>query len=484
MRSVRSLAIGAIAALSSSCTAPTLDQLAPFACAQNGLCPSGFSCIAAQCVKGASDASVGDGAIVESGVPDASDGSTLDASDGSTLDAAEAGTPVAVLRASVSAVGAEGNGHSGGAGSSADGILGRPQISTDGKVISFASEAFNLAGNATDNNGQADVFTYAKASIGWTDSIQSHKYSASGVSLRPVLSSDGKYVAYRTFSTLTNNVGPDLKLGCVWQDVVVSSSPVRLQVSDDGTCIPYGISGSGRFVVYTDSEKTVEGTTLKVFDTSTKTRVTITNQGSPSNASISADGKWVSFITKASLEAGDTNGLADMYIADALAATIKPALVSRKPSGLVLTTGATDGAMAADGEHGFFTTKDTLDPNDTDVDADIYFVDKAGGTTSATLVSNTGVAGTAGMAAMSADGRYTVFEFTPTAGVSQVWMYDATAKTTTSLHKTSTGGVPNAGTAYPGISGDGLWVVFQSDATNIVPSDTNAKSDVFFLPRP
>ena len=473
-------AIGALAALS-SCTAPTLDQLAPFACAQNGLCPSEFSCVAGQCVKGADDASAGDGStdgpVTESGVPDASDGSTLDVID--------AGTPIAILRASVSALGDEGKGHSGGAGSSAEGILGRPQISTDGKVIAFASEAFTLAGNATDNNSQADVLIYAKASIGWTDSIQSHKYSGPGFSLRPVLSGDGKYVAYKTAATLTNGGGPDLKPGCVWQDVVVSTTPVRLQVSDDGTCIPYGISGTGRFVVYTDGEKTADGTTLSVFDTSTKTKVKITNQGAPSNASISADGKWVSFITTASLEAGETNGLADMYIADASAATIKPALVSRKPSGLMLTTGAADGAMAADGEHGFFATKDALDPTtDTDTDTDLYLVDKSGGVTSATRASNTGIAGTAGMGAISADGRYSVFEFTPNAGVSQAWMYDATTNTTTSLHKTSTNGVPNAGTAYPGISGDGLWVTFQSDATNIVPSDTNAKSDVFFFPRP
>ncbi len=476
MRTARIFVVGAIGALGSSCSAPTLDQLAPFACAENGLCPSGFSCIAAQCVKGAVDASAGDGAV-ESGVPDANDGSPLDVID--------TGTPVAILRASVSATGDEGKGHSGGVGSSAEGILGRPQISADGKVIAFASEAFNLAGNATDNNGQADVFVYAKASIGWTDSIQSHKYSGSGLSLRPVLSGDAKYVAYVTTATLTNSAGPDLKVGCVWQDAVVSTTPTRLQVSDDGTCIPYGVSGNGKFVVYTDSEKTAEGTTLRVFDTSTKTKLTITNQGAPSNAGISADGKWVSFITTASLAASDTNGLADMYIVDTTAAVLKPELVSKKPSGLMLTTGATDGSIAGDGEHGFFATKDALDPtNDTDTDADIYLLDKAGGATSATLVSSIGMAGIAGMAAISADGRYTVFEFTPTAGVTQVWMYDATAKTTTSLHKTSTGGVPNAGTAFPGISGDGLWVTFQSDATNIVPSDANGKSDVFFLPRP
>jgi Tol biopolymer transport system component len=37
---------------------------------------------------------------------------------------------------------------------------------------------------------------------------------------------------------------------------------------------------------------------------------------------------------------------------------------------------------------------------------------------------------------------------------------------------------------YPSISADGRYVAFESDATNLVPGDTNGFSDVFAAPDP
>ena len=69
-----------------------------------------------------------------------------------------------------------------------------------------------------------------------------------------------------------------------------------------------------------------------------------------------------------------------------------------------------------------------------------------------------------------------------TTTVTQVWVRDRSAETTT-IASTDSDGVPgNAGSALvygPTISADGTVVAFESDATNLVAGDTNARTDAF-----
>src|SRR5207302_2583883 len=39
---------------------------------------------------------------------------------------------------------------------------------------------------------------------------------------------------------------------------------------------------------------------------------------------------------------------------------------------------------------------------------------------------------------------------------------------------------PNGASTHPAISAGGLWVAYQSDASNLVSGDTNAATDIFF----
>ncbi len=81
----------AIAAVLSGCGAPTLDELVPFACANNGLCPSGFACVENKCIKPTTDGSVvsdatgGDAHVT----PDAGKDATVVDSPGDAADAAD-----------------------------------------------------------------------------------------------------------------------------------------------------------------------------------------------------------------------------------------------------------------------------------------------------------------------------------------------------------------------------------------------------------
>jgi Tol biopolymer transport system component len=66
----------------------------------------------------------------------------------------------------------------------------------------------------------------------------------------------------------------------------------------------------------------------------------------------------------------------------------------------------------------------------------------------------------------------------------QVYCYDLEAGTKTLLSKGFYSGVEGAGDSdTPDVSPDGRWVLFRSEANDLVPSDTNSASDVFLYDR-
>lgn len=93
---------------------------------------------------------------------------------------------------------------------------------------------------------------------------------------------------------------------------------------------------------------------------------------------------------------------------------------------------------------------------------------------------------TASLGSVSADGRYVVFSSdasnvvaNDTNGVVDLFVRDRSAGTTVRVSVDSAGGQANGASSSPSISGDGLRVAFASDATNLVPGDTNGVRDVF-----
>ena len=88
--------------------------------------------------------------------------------------------------------------------------------------------------------------------------------------------------------------------------------------------------------------------------------------------------------------------------------------------------------------------------------------------------------------AFSADGRYVVFESGATNLVPgdandrfDVFVHDRQTKVTTRVSVNPEGGDPNGGSSWPSVSGDGRYIAFHSNATNLVPGDTNESEKIF-----
>lgn len=210
-----------------------------------------------------------------------------------------------------------------------------PYISADGRYVSFVSEANNLVIN--DSNDIADVFVHdIKTGETKMVSVASDGTPGNALSFWTSISSDGRYVAF--MSNATNLVTSDLN--DTW-DVFVhdmkTSETKRVSVSGDGeesnsqSEYPV-ISADGRYVAFaSDATNLVDGDTngyRDVFEYDRKTgkiiRVSIASDGSQANEgtemgaiAISADGKFIAFASMATnLVPGDTNQVWDIFVHD------------------------------------------------------------------------------------------------------------------------------------------------------------------------
>lgn len=174
--------------------------------------------------------------------------------------------------------------------------------------------------------------------------------------------------------------------------------------------------------------------------------------------------------------------------AAALVSPPAPYLVSRAPSGAVITGFASDPAVDGSGRFVAFATATSLDPADTDTLSDVYLRDRWAGTTELISVSTAGITGNATSAAptISDDGRYVAFRSAATnwdgpatSGRWNAWVRDRVKRTTLRASIGHTGASLGADVENPSISGNGRYVVYASSASNVVPNDTNAKMDVF-----
>lgn len=341
-----------------------------------------------------------------------------------------------------------------------------PSISADGRYVVFYSEAVNLLPGPDGNSGNGDVFrkdlqtgdvVLVSASTGGTQGGSSSSPS------QHAISDDGNLVVFQSGST--NLVGSDTNgVVDIFVKNLTTSDLVRVNVDDLGVeANSYSgtpsISGDGNYVVFesnatnlvlSDSNaaqdffrKNLNTQSVKLVNTDSS-GTQANNQDYGSVTGISNNGRYVVFASAATnLVASDNNGIADVFLKDMN--TDATTRVSTDKNGNEATcSDGTPGncwsyspAISSDGSLVTFTSgAKNLVPGDVN------------------NITNNG----------------------------QIFLKNITNGKVKLLTATANGAqaLPNySSSEEPSISADGLFVVFRSDATNLVANDTNDNWDAF-----
>lgn len=322
-----------------------------------------------------------------------------------------------------------------------------------------------------------------------------------------VVSSDGRYVVFN--STATNLVTGDTNNSSdIFLKDVYTGSMTRISTASDETqsnddSYKPAISSDGRYVIfYSWASNLVAGDTYGLADifmkdtqTGTLTRISTTSDGSQGNASCyepttSSDGRYVIFYSENSMLSEDTNYSSDIYLKDTLTGSLT--LVSTATSGTQGNGASNLCGISSDGRYVVFQSRaSNLVTGDTNGTWDIFLKDLLTGSLTRVSTAADGTQGNAGSyyytPDISADGRYVVFTSEASnlvAGDANGSYRDIFLKDThtgsLTLISTSTDGISgNYNSTDPAISDDGRYVVFHSEATNLVSGDTNNKDDIF-----
>jgi archaellum component FlaF (FlaF/FlaG flagellin family) len=385
-----------------------------------------------------------------------------------------------------------------------------PSISADGRYVAFVSEASNLVPG--DTNNAKDIFVHDRLTGQTTRvSVASDGTQGNSYSSWPSISADGRYVAFE--SRASNLVPGDTNNNT---DIFVhdrqTGQTTRVSVASDGTqgngtsMVPH-ISADGRHVAFNSlASNLVPADTNGTWDafihdrqTGQTTRVSIASDGTQGNdqgyvttggggRSVSADGRYVAFGSRASnLVPGDTNDAPDVFVHDRQTGqTTRISVASDGTQG----NGASNAfSISADGRYVTFASEaSNLVPGDTNNARDIFVHDRQTGQTTRVSVASDGTQGNSPsfVPAISADGRYVAFEseasnLVPgdTNGYQDTFVHDRQTGQTSRVSVASDGMQANGTSWLPSISANGRYMAFYSYASNLVPGDTNNVRDVF-----
>lgn len=357
-------------------------------------------------------------------------------------------------------------------------------------------------------------------------SLQSQGPQTDGDSASPSLSADGRYLAYSSAASnvvaqdqdgFTRDVFlADLQAGTT----VLVSAGLDAHAASGASFMPV-ISADGSTVAFVSYANNLVLDDLNnqpdVFAwsraTRAITRVSVASDGTPgdgpsgfafgsfpSSLAISATGRFLAFTSWAtSLVAGDSNNQPDVFVRDVEGGTTTR--VSVTAAGTQATGGSYGAAMSGDGTLvAFSSVASNLVAGDTNNVSDVFVRDLAAGTT--TRVSLTALGGQASAAsgvgtfaygaslAMTPDGHFLVFRSDAnnlvagdTNNQSDLFVRDLVAGSNERVNVATSGAQGNAAAYGPVISGDGRYVAFTSLASSLTTGDTNGKEDVFVRDR-
>ena len=380
-------------------------------------------------------------------------------------------------------------------------------ISDDGRYVTYGSDASNIVAN--DTNGLRDIFLYDTVTKTTTMITKGYDGTPSnGKSYNPVISGNGQYI---TYSSLASNLVAGDTNGK--QDVflynILTGITSLVSVADNGTqgngaSSSPSISDDGTYITYQSTANNLVtndkngNTDIFLYNAETKTTKLISvrtvglsepvqTDGNSGSAQISGNGQYIVFTSYADdLISKDLNEVQDVFLYNVSTGAI--IRVNVADNGTEANAAGYNPSINYDGTYITFTSTATnLVENDTNNVADVFLRDTVNKTTTRVSVASDGTPTNAACSggSISANGRYIVYYSGATnlvvgsGSFYNVYLYDTQKGTTILLTQGYNGTQANKDCFSPFISGNGDYVVYYSDASNLVANDTNGYSDVF-----
>jgi len=321
----------------------------------------------------------------------------------------------------------------------------------------------------------------------------------SGIStadVAPRLSGNGRYVAFATPQALTGadaNVASDIYVRDLQNGGALSlvsgtaGAPLTgassgPSISTDGSLVAFQYAASGTALVDIMVKNTTTGTLSNVSSNAAGADA----NGHSYNAVLSGDGHYVAYLSKATnLVATDTNGHDDVFVKNLQTGDVQN--ISTTAAGLQANADSKEIAISNDGHYVAFTSyADNLAAGDNSY-ADIFLKDTTNGALLRVSTDSFGNAanGNSDHAAFSADGRYVVFASDAsnlvagdTNGTRDIFRKDLLTGHTDRVSTNADGWQVTGDSSNASISSDGRYVAFSSTAA-FTAGDTDGKTDIF-----
>ena len=383
-------------------------------------------------------------------------------------------------------------------GGQVDGASFAPTISGDGRYVAFTSSATNLVPG--DANGLTDVFR-RDLITGESLRVSENSVGAGGdaSAFASDVSDDGQFVVFESRATnllasaFTSTLfgiflGRSLNEPDEGKINIISVNSEGVPANDDSTCPQAAENADGRVVAfYSDATNLLDDVGPGIYVKNLKTGEAwhINDRPDSCDLKLSADGRWLAYskdgkVFRWDLETGEvteTPGSPGGQGGRAGVAGVEPDGASFEP------------AISGDGRYVAFRSFATnLVPGDTNGSSDVFVHDRDTGETTRVSVSSEGVEGNdrSTSPAISGDGRFVSFSSSATNlvpgdtnGDQDIFVHDRQTGETTRVSVSSDGGQSDDDSFDSAISANGLVVSFWSNATNLVPGDTNGVGDVF-----
>lgn len=289
-----------------------------------------------------------------------------------------------ITRVSVNSSGTAGDGHSDNA-----------DVSGDGRYIVFQSEASNLIDD--DKNSQSDIFRHDR--VTGTTILVNYNFLNEQLtghsSIEPVISNDGRYVAFQSSAPLTpcdDNGDQDIFLrdlinntttleSKTYYGCVANNNSYHPSISADGRYI--GFSSRATDLLIEDDKNSEDDYFVRDRQLEITERISVAGTSTESDGrsvgyggNISSNGQYIVFSSEATTLAKDNNGGHDVYARDRFA---KSTTIEGVGTYWELGTGdstANTAVISANGKYIIFDSSSAnLVPDDNNSNWDIFIRD-------------------------------------------------------------------------------------------------------------